>query len=249
MEINELLDKVEDAPENLREFYVKNKDGKFEFNPAAAVSGVKKNRDEILAEKRTLLEKYKEVDLDAYNTWRKEQEENKTKTQKDKGDWEAREASLTEAHRKELEKEQKRNEAIFKSLDKQLIENTTLAALNEAKVIAVKTKVLLPHVKSQLKVIEVDGEYVARVIDGSGKVRYHNGSEMTIAQLVAEIKADEAFSDCFQAETAKGSGTSAAAQNRSTGRAAQPDNDKTPTNLNPTERLKSLRRTASTAKR
>lgn len=247
MEITEIIDKVEDAPEHLREFYVKGTDGKFKFDPAGAVAGIKTNRDTILSEKRAITEKYKDIDLDAYNAWKQDQEKQKTQQQKDKNDWDAREASLKESHGKELQKEKDRNLSIFKALDKQLIENTTIAALTDAKVVPAKVKVLMPHIKNQLKVIEADGEFVARVVDASGKVRYQNGVEMTIAQLVGEFKSDEAFSDCFLAEQSKGSGTSSTAQSKPTGRTVQTETSTTQT-LNPTERLKSVRR-AATAKR
>lgn len=244
MEIADTIEKLEDAPENFREFYVKNKDGKFDFNPSLAVAGVKKNRDDILSEKRTIQEKYKDIDLDAYNKWRDEEAQRKTKEQKDQNDWDARESSLKDAHNKELQKEKDRNNRIFASLDKQLIENTSLAALNEANVIPTKVKLLMPHIKSQLKVIEVDGDFVARVVGSDGKVRYQNGSEMTIAQLVAELKADDAFSDCFKAETAKGSATTQTAQVNP--RKDGPTGKETQGAVsNPVERLKGIRRTAA----
>lgn len=246
MEIADTIEKLEDAPEQYREFYVKNKDGKFDFNPGQAVQGIKSNRDTVLSEKRALQEKFKDIDLDAYNKWRDDEATRKQKEQKDQNDWDARETSLKDAHNKELEKERGKNTTLFKALDKQLIENTALAALNESKVIPAKVKVLMPHIKAQLKVIEVDGDYVARVIGTDGKVRYQNGSEMTIAQLVAEFKADDAFSDCFTAETAKGSATTQTAQTRKEGPTGK--EPATASVSNPVERLKGIRR-AATAKR
>jgi hypothetical protein len=242
MEVQDVIDTIDAAPENLREFYVPGKDanvGKFVFDPAASVAGLKKNKTDILTEKQKLEQKYQGVDLDEYNKWRTDQATLADKKLKDKGDWDAKEASLKTAHQTELATEKSRQEKTFKSLEKVLITNATQNALIEAKVIRGREKVLLPHITGNLKVIEVDGEFVARVVDGTGQVRYQNGSEMTIAQLVAELKGDDSFSDNFEAKEARGSGANPGGQNRKPG-ASETRQDGP---LNPTNRLKDARRT------
>lgn len=70
---------------------------------------------------------------------------------------------------------------------------------------------LMPHLLRHTKVVEEDGdegkEYVAKVIDPKTKeIRMKGAKEMTLDDLVIEVKADPNFADAFPGTGASGSG-------------------------------------------
>ncbi len=117
---------------------------------------------------------------------------------------ESAKASITAAHAKELEKANKRGEALQGQLYSLLVENAATAAVAEAKGVP---ELLLPFIKNQVKVAEQDGEFKVFVVDPSGDPRYGaTGSPMTIKELVAEMKAQEKFGRLFESEAGGGGG-------------------------------------------
>lgn len=105
---------------------------------------------------------------------------------------------LTEAHKKELEKRDTRNTALQNQLYGLMVENAATAAVAELKGIP---ELLMPFIKSQVKVVEEDGAFKVTVIDGQGEVRYGStGSPMTIKELVTEMKAAEKYGRLFESE-------------------------------------------------
>lgn len=67
---------------------------------------------------------------------------------------------------------------------------------------------LLPHVLSQTRVREVDGQFVVDVVNADGSVRIKDAnSNMSIADLVGEMKASTTFGVAFNAPATSGSGT------------------------------------------
>lgn len=72
-------------------------------------------------------------------------------------------------------------------------------------------KLLLPHIKSSLKVVEDDQGFSVKVIgaDGNPRVSVNRGttSDMTLEQLVEELAASEDFSMAFTSQSKPGGGT------------------------------------------
>lgn len=69
-------------------------------------------------------------------------------------------------------------------------------------------ELLLPIVEKQCKVIEDDGKYVVRVVDGQGDFRSDGkGGWMTVADLVKEMKSDARYAQAFESEAPSGSGS------------------------------------------
>jgi hypothetical protein len=68
--------------------------------------------------------------------------------------------------------------------------------------------VLLPHILPFIKVTEQDDDFTAQVVDAKGNPRIADGqaTPMTIAQLVEQFKADEAFGVAFAPSGAAGAG-------------------------------------------
>jgi hypothetical protein len=233
MEVADVVDAIETAPENLREFYVKQDDGKFKFDPAAATAGLKKNRNDILTEKERLAAKLAGVDVDEYRRLKAAEEDAKRKKQQDEGDWEAREKSLKDSFQAEKTTYEGKIVTMTKALEKTLVDAEVVGALSAAKG---NIPVMKRHVRDYVQMTESNGEYVVRVVDDKGQVRFVNGVEMTIPQLVAEFKSKDEFKANFAAEAGSGSG---APNNVRRTPGAEADVFKIG---NPTERLKAARR-------
>jgi hypothetical protein len=91
------------------------------------------------------------------------------------------------------------------SLEKYLVDAAATAALAAEKG---NTTLLMPHVKSQVKVVaDAEGNYGVRVVDAQGNVRFGaNAQEMGIADLVTEMKANKTFAGAFESTQAGGTG-------------------------------------------
>lgn len=229
------LESVQDV--TAREFYVpiiegENK-GKFKFDPVAATQGLRKNRDDILREKGIIEGKYKGVDLTAYQKWQAEQADNARKKQLADGDFEAREKSLKDAHTAELAARDQRVTSLTKALEKNLIDATVTAAITKADG---KLPILKKIVRDQVQMVEVNGEFYPRVVDESNQVRFMNGHEMTVEELLAELKSNKDYTAAFNADKASGSG--ATSTTRKPGAAGDTEIAKI---TNPVERLKAAR--------
>lgn len=79
---------------------------------------------------------------------------------------------------------------LTKAIEKLTIDSAAIAALAEAGTIETGPELLMPKVRSSVKVVKTDdGEYVARVIDSDGTYRVNStGSEMTVKELVGDLK-------------------------------------------------------------
>lgn len=196
------LDSLEGLDEAHKSFY-EEKDGKYTLKVdglpqpnSEELEGLRRNRDELLAEKKAEQQKRKEAEEKA----RKDAEENAKKT----GDIEALEKSWQEKLSKRetelLEKNQQYEARIH---------NLTVVA--EASKLASKLaiqgseSVLLPHIAPRLQAEFVNGEVKFRVLDKQGKP-----SAMTIDDLEKEIRSDVAFKPMIRASSASGSGASGA---------------------------------------
>lgn len=117
---------------------------------------------------------------------------------------EAAKTALTAAQQKELEKRDARNTALQTQLYSLLVENSATAAVAELKGVP---ELLMPFIKNQVQVKEEDGQFKVFVIDAQGEVRYGaTGSQMTIKELVAEMKADAKYGRLFESEAPNGGG-------------------------------------------
>lgn len=184
---------------------------------AAEVAGLKANNTKLVSEKRQLAElakKYEGLDPDAARNALQAAEEAERKRAEMAGDWKARETQLLEKFNAEKTASESEKTSLRSALEKRLVDAEATAALASAKG---APKVLLPHIKSQTKVVQEDGEYVVYVVDSKGNPRIGDakGSPMTIAQLVEEMKQDPDFARNFD-----GTGSSGGGAARSTGGAS-----------------------------
>jgi hypothetical protein len=166
------------------------------------------SRNEVLKEAKKAKEyarKFEGIDPERYKALETAAEEAERKRAEAVGDWKAREAQLLEKVQKDIEARDSRINTLSSALERRLVDAEATAALAAAKG---SPKVLLPHIKSHVKVVEEDGEYVVHVVDAKGNQRIGDakGSPMTISQLVEEMKADPEFARNFDGSGSSGGG-------------------------------------------
>jgi hypothetical protein len=92
-------------------------------------------------------------------------------------------------------------------LEKELIDNVLIK-----EIVAQEGDEFLvtPHLRSNLKIVEKDGDFVVQVVgkDGKARVSAKTGEAMTITELVGEAKADKKYAPAFKAPAASGGGSS-----------------------------------------
>jgi vacuolar-type H+-ATPase subunit I/STV1 len=118
---------------------------------------------------------------------------------------EALKKQLVEKHTKELTEKEEKLGKLSSKLESLLIDSAAAQALSEAKG---SVALLLPHIKSQTRVREVEGDYVVEILDKDGNVRIGNkdGDNMTIGELIEEMKASDVYARAFEGANQSGSG-------------------------------------------
>jgi hypothetical protein len=124
-----------------------------------------------------------------------------------KADVEQIKAQLKTAYDAEKSKDTKRIEVLTGSMYRHVVVSQATQAIAAQKG---DSNLLMPFVQQQIKVAEGDdGEIVAQVVDKAGNLRYSPitpGQVMTIAELVAEMKASTTYAKLFESTTPSGSG-------------------------------------------
>ncbi len=207
------VDNLDNVQENLRNFYVE-KNGKYQLDVSGIedTGGLKSALDkEREAHKR--LEK-------ATKSWEKlgktpeeiseilqaHEDAEKAKAEK-AGDWEKLKAQMNDSHAKEIAAKDNELASMRKALEANLIDAQATSAIAAAKGVP---ELLLPHVKSHVKVVENEGNYKVAVVDAKGDPRINGkGEPLTIADLVAEMKQSEVFGRAFEGTGHTGTGKEA----------------------------------------
>jgi hypothetical protein len=179
------------------------------------------------------LKNFEGVDPTEYKTLKQQAEEAAQRRALEEGNLESWKKQFTEQFAKEKEPLVAENKTLRSALERRLVDAEATAALAAAKG---SPKVLLPHIKSHVKVELEDGEYVVHVVDTKGNPRIGDakGNPMTIAQLVDELRADPDFARNFEGTGSSGGGASrsnASGGGRSTKTIAAGDNDAMLANL------------------
>ena len=217
------VESVDKVPEPFRPFYAQNAEGKFALSPdytGAAQAIVGLNRSLKAARAEAKAKGGQIVDLSPLADFGQTPEEIKAAIQArlDEAQAEVAKGSqaklnldkikqdLAEAHSRELGKYQTRSQALEQQLYGVLVENAAVSAISELKGMP---ELLMPFVKTQVKVKDENGSFTAYVVDAQGDQRYSGitGQPMTIKELVAEFKANEKFGRLFESEAPSGGGT------------------------------------------
>ena len=200
-------------PEGIRGFY-EEKDGAFVLgvdgieDTSGLKSALEKER-KTARELEKLARQYQGLGKspDEIAAMVKAQEEAERARLEQRGEFEKLKAQLLESHKKELAA---RDEAIQKmkgTLESYLVDAAATEAIAAAKGIP---QLLLPHVKSAVKVIEEDGKYQVRVVGPDGSPRMNaKGEFLGIKDFVSEMRESEVFSRAFEGTGTTGSGTPA----------------------------------------
>lgn len=139
----------------------------------------------------------------------------------------AQKAEMTRAHAAALEAKDGEITGMRSSLDKYLLNSEATAAIAAEKGVP---DLLMPFIMQQAKVQQTEnGDYVARVLDESGEIRYNGkGDPMSVTELVQSMKADAKYGRLFDAETPAGGGASPSPKPVAKGNSKMADGDKTP---------------------
>lgn len=119
---------------------------------------------------------------------------------------------LIAEHNKVVDEQNGKIEKLTSQVSTHLIDATATTALNDAKG---SIALLLPTIKNQVKMTEIDGRYVAQVIDANGNARIGNtnGDSMTVTQLVTEMKEKPEYAGAFEGTGSSGTDTKPAGSN------------------------------------
>lgn len=209
-ELELTLDKLDDVPESMRGLYAE-QDGKFRLKVKGVedTSGLKsalekERRDRSAFEKQvkawqTLGRKPEEVaDLI------KEREAQEHADAEKKGEWDKLKAQMNEKHAVDLKAKDDELAKMRMAIERHLIDASATRAIADAK--GVPT-LLLPHVRSSVKVIEENGEFQVRVVDAKGDPRVNGkGDPLGISDLVGEMRQSDVFGRAFEGSGKTGSG-------------------------------------------
>jgi hypothetical protein len=187
---------------------------------AEVTAGLKANQAELLRESKAAkaqLKQYEGIDPEVARTALQERQEAERRKEEEKGNWKALEKQLIEKYEGQLKSVYGERDEVRTAMEQYLID---AAAATELASHSDSPKVLLPHVKSVMRVVKDDsGKYHARVIDPeTGNVRVGKGqgsTPMTLTELVEEMKQDKEFAPLF-----RGSGSTGGGASKSSGGAA-----------------------------
>jgi hypothetical protein len=205
-------DTLEAIPETQRALYVE-KDGKYHLD----VTGVEDTtglKSALAAERKAAQEATRQAaawkslgktpdEIQALVAAQAQAEQDKlTKA----GDWDKLAKQMNDQHTLEISGIKATLEVKDKALSKHLVDSAAVTAIAAAKGVP---ELLLPHIRSAVKVIEENGDYVVRVLDASGSPRVNGKGEfLTIKDMVGEMRQSEVFGRAFDGTGATGSGSS-----------------------------------------
>lgn len=112
---------------------------------------------------------------------------------------------LEASHAVKLQEKDQRLSLLESKLGEQIVGRATLEAITEEKG---KPKLLSPIVERRIKMVEEDGEFVARVIGPDGQPMLDGqGNYLSIRGYVSKLKADPDYGDAFEASGNNGTGS------------------------------------------
>ena len=121
---------------------------------------------------------------------------------------EAIKKQLEDKHKGELGAKEASMSKLTKQLEKMLVESAAVKAISENKG---NVELLLPHVRNNVRMKQLEnGEFSVEVVDPNGQVRISPATgqtgNMSIAELVSEMKSKDTYAPAFEGSGASGSG-------------------------------------------
>lgn len=208
-----ILDTMEGLAPKFHGLYEKGEDGKYHLDSELATEMDVSGLTSALEKERKNARTFK-AELDAWKALG-ETPENVTSAMNDlkeqvgkgtegKANWEKMKTELETGHQKELAKREEALKGMRTTLEQHLIDADAVQHITEAKG---ASKLLLPHIRGQAKVVEENGKFVVRIVDGDGDFRGNSaGGYMTIKDLVSEMRGSDEFGRAFESEQKAGGG-------------------------------------------
>jgi phage gp45-like len=118
----------------------------------------------------------------------------------------AQREQMTAKHAKELSAKDEREASIRDALYNQMVTSAALTALSEHKG---SKDLLMPVIGKMVRIVEEDGSYKPVVLSDDGETPRYNatGADMTVSELVAELKTDDRYARAFDSDTKSGTGS------------------------------------------
>lgn len=216
------VDSVDTIPENLRTLYAES-NGKYAIpenlrGVADAITGLFSANSKIRDENKGLLKKA-QIDLSGLEDFGEDLPTIKEKLKARLEELETAAAAGKEgklnvdkvrqemkaAMDKAVADERKVQDALRGTVHKYLVTSGASEALAAEEAIV---ELAMPFVERQIKVVEVDGEFKAVVVDKDGDPRISGGTgqPMTIKELVREMKAQDTYKPLFKSDVRGGGG-------------------------------------------
>lgn len=221
MALPAVVESLDEIPEIARDEYRQDADGKRFVRDAVAGAG--EGGEDLGALKRALerekaegrkwrrvADERRDIDPEEYKTLKAEKEEREHAKALEKGQFEKLLSQKDEVYRREKETLEAERQSALAAVQEYVVDAQANAAIATLKG---RPKLLLPLVRAQLKAIKgEDGKYRVAVLDSDGEERRNpkTNEPMTVAELVAEMKADPEFGGAFEASGATGGGASVA---------------------------------------
>lgn len=221
MALKAVVEKIDEVPEALRGEYVE-KDGKFHLGVEGLpdVGKLQQGIDKERADRKKFESELKELKKSWEKLGKTPDElqgliERETKAEEERleraGEWEKLKKQMVDKHEEELKLERAKigakDELVGKmksSLESYIVDAQATAAIAAHKG---EPLLLLPAVRNRIRVVETDGKYGIKVVDGKGDPMVNGkGDPISISDLVAELKSDPVYGRAFDGSGNSGSG-------------------------------------------
>ena len=144
------------------------------------------------------------VDPNAVKELLEKQKEREMRSAEEKGEWGKIKDQLMRQHEEKLRAKDDEVLSMRKTLESYLVDNAAISAIAEMEGVP---ELLLPHVKSSIRLVEDNGKYVTQVIDTDGSPRINaDGEFMSIKDFVSEMKNHPVLGMGFKAPKTSGPG-------------------------------------------
>lgn len=219
MKLKSTYSKKEDIPEHLREFY-EEKDGKWVLDHDIEIPNTASLKSDLAGERRRRQEL--EAKVKRWEDIGKSEEEiaeliakHKEREEDDlasKGKWDQLKQQLVETHnaetaklRKKIDDQAKEIGSLQGSINDMLVDSNANAAIAEH---SGDPELLMPFVRKRLRITEVEGKKKIEVLGEDGNIKLNGkGEQITVSELVAEMRGNERFGKLFKASGSSGGGS------------------------------------------
>lgn len=163
-----------------------------------------------LAKLKAKLREFEGVDPEEFKALKTDAERRQHEKLKGEGDWKSLERQMAERHGKAEESWKARESTLTTALERYLIDGALSTEIANSKGLP---KGLLPILRPQVRMTEIEGEFIAQVVDAKGNPRIADGkaTPMTLRDLVEEARSDEVLARMFEGTGSSGGGASRSA--------------------------------------